>query len=123
MPTYSDYFVAAIDTLVKLPLGVDPIYALGEAIAYCVHAANRFGIQAGDKVAVVGCGFMGLVCLQLARYQGAGFICAIDPLAERQEMGRQFGAAAALDDQERRLNLFGIGDGRTLPVRFWCFFW
>lgn len=92
LPAYSEYFVAPSDTVVKLPDTVDPTYALGEAIACCVHAANRFGIRPGDKVAIVGCGFMGLVCQQLAKHQGADFICAIDPLADRRAMSEQLGA-------------------------------
>ncbi len=97
LPAYADYFVASAVSLAKLPPDIDPTYALGEAVACCVHAANRFGTRPGDRVAVVGCGFMGLVCLQLAKYQGAGFICAIDPLAERRVMSRQFGADADYD--------------------------
>jgi threonine dehydrogenase-like Zn-dependent dehydrogenase len=89
---YAEYFVATCADLVKLPPEVDPAFALGEAVACCVHASDRFDIQPGSKVAVVGCGFMGLICLQLAKYQGAGFICAIDPLAERRAMGQQLGA-------------------------------
>jgi threonine dehydrogenase-like Zn-dependent dehydrogenase len=95
LPAYAEYFVAAPEELVKLPPKIDPTYALGEAVACCVHAANRFCINPGDKVAVVGCGFMGLICLQLAKIQGAGFICALDPLLERQEMARRFGADSA----------------------------
>ncbi|MBN1259166.1 MAG: zinc-binding dehydrogenase, partial [Anaerolineae bacterium] len=66
-------------------------------VACCVHAAERFGIRPGDRVAVVGCGFMGLVCMQLARYQGAGHILAVDPIDERRAMALQLGADAALD--------------------------
>lgn len=99
-PAYGDYFVAKTADLVTLPAGIDPIYALGEAIACCVHAANRFGIQPSDKVAIVGCGFMGLICLQLANQQGAGFICAIDPIAERLSMARQFGAETTINPFE-----------------------
>jgi threonine dehydrogenase-like Zn-dependent dehydrogenase len=61
MPAYAEYFVATAADLVQLPPDIDPIYALGEPVACCVHAAGRFGIQPGDKVAVVGCGFMGLI--------------------------------------------------------------
>lgn len=92
-PVYAEYFVAKPQELVALPAGVEPAYALGEAIACCVHAAGRFGIRPGDRVAVVGCGFMGLVCLQLARYQGAGLIGAFDPVEERLAMAKRFGAA------------------------------
>ncbi|MDJ0754727.1 MAG: zinc-binding dehydrogenase [Ardenticatenaceae bacterium] len=97
LPAYADYFAASQDMLVKLPSNVDPLYALGEAIACCVHAANRFGIRPGDRAAVVGCGFMGLVCLQLVKYQGAGLVCAIDPVAERRQMGERMGADVTYD--------------------------
>lgn len=100
MPAYAEYFLAKPSDLVELPPEIDPTYALGEAVACCVHAGGRFGIQPGDKVAVVGCGFMGLICLQLARHQGAGFICAIDPVAERQEMAQRFGAEIAYNPYE-----------------------
>lgn len=93
---YADYFAIDPQMLVKLPAGIDPIYALGEPIACCVHAGNRFGVQPGDRVAVVGCGFMGLICLQLAKIQGAGHICAIDPVAYRRTMALQLGANEAL---------------------------
>ncbi|WP_420630543.1 zinc-binding dehydrogenase [Candidatus Leptofilum sp.] len=97
LPAYSDYFVAQSEELVKLPTGINPTFALGEAIACCVHAANRFGIQSDNRVAIVGCGFMGLICQQLAAHQGAGFICGIDPLPERRELSQKFGAAAVYD--------------------------
>ena len=95
-PAYAEYFTARTDQLVKLPPGVDPSLALGEAVACCVHAGNRFGTQPGDKVAVVGCGFMGLVCQQLAKIQGAGFILGIDPLTDRQRMSTHLGADLAI---------------------------
>ncbi|MCB8945448.1 MAG: alcohol dehydrogenase catalytic domain-containing protein [Ardenticatenaceae bacterium] len=97
---YADYFVAKASQLVKLPPEVDPLYALGEAVACCVHAANRFGTRHGDRVAVLGCGFMGLICLQLVKQQGAGFLCAFDPIAERREMARRLGADVVYDPNE-----------------------
>lgn len=97
---FAEYFVARPETLVKLPENVDPVYALGEPVACCVHAASRFGIQPGDRVALVGCGFMGLLCLQLATHQGAGCLCALDPVAYRREMALQLGADRALSPQD-----------------------
>ena len=94
---YADYFTATPDILVKLPSNVDPLYALGEPIACCMHASERFGTAPGDRVAVVGCGFMGLICLQLAKLQGAGRIMAIDPVPYRREMALELGADEALD--------------------------
>ncbi|MEM7500421.1 MAG: zinc-binding dehydrogenase [Pseudomonadota bacterium] len=93
---YADYFVATPDTVIKLPDGVDLTFALGEPIACCVHASDRFGIQEGDRVAVVGCGFMGLMCLQLARLRKAGSVTAIDPLPYRREKALELGADTAV---------------------------
>ena len=100
LPAYSEYFAAPAAGLVKLPENVDPKFALGEAIACCVHAANRFGTKPGDKVAVIGLGFMGQICLQLAKHQGAGLIVAIDPIVERCELGQQLGADVAVNPLE-----------------------
>lgn len=88
---FAEYFLAAPEALVRLPDAIEPRWAFGEPIACCVHAANKFGINPGDRVAVVGCGFMGLVCLQLAKAQG-GSVHAIDLLPSRLEMAERVGA-------------------------------
>ena len=100
---YADYFVARPDTLVKLPENVDPLFALGEPLACCVHASDRFGTRPGDRVAVIGCGFMGLICLQLARLQNAAEIVAIDPVAYRRDMALQLGADRALHPDDAQV--------------------
>ena len=94
---YADYFVAKPGEIVKVPSTVDPQLALGEPLACCVHAGQRFGIQQGDRVAVLGLGFMGLICLQLAKHQGATTICAMDPVEHRREVAVTLGATATAD--------------------------
>ena len=94
---YADFIVTTPDTTVKLPPGIDLTEALGEPIACCTHASNRFGTHPGDRAAIIGCGFMGLICQQLVRYQGAGFILAIDLLEERLTLSRDLGADAAIN--------------------------
>lgn len=92
---YAEHFVTTPDHVVVLPQDMDPLYAMGEPIACCVHASHRFGIRDGDRVAMIGCGFMGLTCLQLARLLGAERICAIEPIDWRREVALQLGADAA----------------------------
>ena len=92
---YADYFVARPEMLVKLPDDLDPLYALGEPLACCVHACARASIAPGDRVAVIGCGFMGLICLQLARLRGAAEIVAIDPIEYRRAAALTLGADTA----------------------------
>lgn len=97
---YADYFVAHPNQLVKLPDGVDPLFALGEPLACCVHASERFGLSPGDRAVVIGCGFMGLICIQLLNLMGASSVTAVDPMESRREMALTLGAtsAAAPDD-------------------------
>ena len=92
---YAEYCLAGADDVVALAEGVDPLWALGEAVACCVHACGRSPIRLGDRVAVVGCGFMGLVCLQLSRLQGAARVLAIDPVPWRRRTALRLGADAA----------------------------
>lgn len=100
---YADYFVAEPDTLVRLPENIDPRFALGEPLACCVHASDRFGTRPGDRVAIVGCGFMGLICMQLVKIQGAGEIVAIDPVDYRRDMAMELGATRALHPDDMRI--------------------
>jgi S-(hydroxymethyl)glutathione dehydrogenase / alcohol dehydrogenase len=49
-------------------------------------------VEAGSTVAVIGCGGIGLNCIQGARIAGAGRIIAVDLNAAKLEMAQQFGA-------------------------------
>lgn len=51
---------------------------------------GRFSL--GDKVAVFGLGAIGLLTVQMARLSGASFIIAIDPIDERRNLAKRFGA-------------------------------
>ncbi len=93
---FAEYISCTPDHTVRLADTVDPLWALGEPVACCVHAMNRARIKEGCSVALVGCGFMGLVCLQLARAKGAERITAVDAVDGRLEMARQLGADETL---------------------------
>lgn len=58
---------------------------------------NTARVQAGSDVAVVGCGGVGLNVVQGAALAGAGRIIAIDVLAHKLELARQFGATHTVD--------------------------
>lgn len=93
--SYSEYFIARSDQLVKLPATVASPWALGEPVACCVHGAWRSGVRIGDRVAIVGCGFMGLVWMQLLALQGAGRIEVFDMLDWRLDVATRLGADKA----------------------------
>jgi threonine dehydrogenase-like Zn-dependent dehydrogenase len=51
----------------------------------------------GDRVAIFGLGAIGLLAVQLARMEGAGWIDAIDLYPTRRELAARFGADRVLD--------------------------
>ncbi len=93
---YADYFTCRVEELLKVPDGLDPMLALGEPIACCVHAVNRFSDVRGRATAVIGCGFMGLICLQLLKIRGAAEIVAIDLHEGRRRTAMDLGADRAI---------------------------
>jgi len=63
--------------------------------AGAVH--NTAQVQAGDVVAVVGCGGVGIGAIQGARLAGAEQIVAVDPLPDKRESALLLGASHAVD--------------------------
>lgn len=55
---------------------------------------GRFSL--GDRVAVFGLGAIGLLTVQMARLNGATFVVSIDPIEERRNLARKFGADLTL---------------------------
>jgi S-(hydroxymethyl)glutathione dehydrogenase/alcohol dehydrogenase len=55
------------------------------------------GVEPGTTVAVIGCGGVGLSCINGANIVGAGRIIAIDMNPSKLEMAKQFGATDVID--------------------------
>lgn len=76
-----------------------------------MHASN---VRPGETVAVLGCGGVGLSTINGAAIVGAGRIIAIDMVASKGELARQFGAtdfidASQTDAVEEVLSMTGGG--------------
>lgn len=81
---------------VVLPDSLSPEAAtLAETLAVGVRALRRGRLLAGERVAVVGAGPVGLLAAQAARAMGASRVSVCDPLAERQKMALTLGASEA----------------------------
>lgn len=93
--SFTDHAVADARDLVVVPPGVEPAEALGEPLGCVVEALRRTRLDTGDRVAVVGTGFMGLVLLQLLRHAGTRQVVAIDPRPDARELALVHGADAA----------------------------
>jgi S-(hydroxymethyl)glutathione dehydrogenase/alcohol dehydrogenase len=70
-------------------------------------AIHTGGVQPGERVAVIGCGGVGLSIIQGARVAGAAKIIAIDPVESRRQAALKFGATDAIE----------AGDGATEAVK------
>jgi threonine dehydrogenase-like Zn-dependent dehydrogenase len=86
--------------LLPVPQGLAPELSLGEPLACLVEAIGRAGIRRGDRVAVVGLGFMGLALIQLIRNLVPATIIGVDPRPEAREHALRAGAQEAFDPGE-----------------------
>lgn len=121
------------DTL-KLPPHVsNEAGALIEPIACCLRGFKRSGFRpmgvgeggAGgleQTVAVIGCGFTGLIQVQLAKQYNASLVIAIDLVPFRLELARRMGADAAWDANTPDLarQLLERNQGRGADTVFVC---
>lgn len=81
-----------------LPDGMsDEAGATVEPLAVAVHAWRRSRVGAGDRVAVLGAGAIGLLLLQVLRARGAGWIAVIEPRDERRRLAASLGADLVID--------------------------
>jgi threonine dehydrogenase-like Zn-dependent dehydrogenase len=75
---FADFAIAAADRVAALPKGIEPLFGFGEPLACAVSAALRTRVEIGDRVAIVGLGFMGTLMMQLLRIKGPSQITGID---------------------------------------------
>jgi threonine dehydrogenase-like Zn-dependent dehydrogenase len=68
-----------------------------EPLSVALHALDRARLRPGERVAVHGCGGIGLMILQAARAAGALVALAVDPVAYRRGVALELGAAAVGD--------------------------
>lgn len=71
--------------------------ALAEPSAVAVRAVRIGGVKAGDSVAIVGGGTIGLLCLQVALLAGASRVFVIETVESRRKLARRLGAEEAID--------------------------
>ena len=94
--------------------------AMLEPLGVAVHTADLGHIALGASVAVIGCGPIGLLLIQVARAAGAGRILAADPLAHRRIAAAEWGADEVLDpaDDKYGSRLAGFTAGLGVDVAF-----
>lgn len=70
--------------------------ALCEPLSVAVHACRRAGVTVGSRVAIIGAGPIGLVCLLAARAYGAGYVAISDIQQHRLDTALALGATGTV---------------------------
>jgi len=100
---YAPYTVVKnLSHTMKLPEGL-PVareYAMGDPLQCVMTIVRAARPEAGDSVAVVGCGFMGLMCISLLAGTYLRNLIAVDLVTERLESAKECGATMTADARE-----------------------
>jgi L-iditol 2-dehydrogenase len=92
----AEFISVPASTIHVVPPGIDaPSAALLETLGVAIHAMDLAQVRLMETVAVLGCGPVGLLLVQLARLCGAGRIVVVDPLVYRTALARDLGADVA----------------------------
>ncbi len=106
-------------TLRRVPEGMSEDVALfaGDVMGTGYHAISHAGTRAGDTVAVLGLGPVGLCAVQAARASGATQVFAIDTVAPRLALAETFGATPVhlLEEEPKRV-VRAATEGRGVDV-------
>lgn len=89
---YAEYFAAPAGSLYRLRPETPMELALGEPIACAVNGVRKADVQLNESVCLVGCGFMGLIMLQVLRVRGAGMLIAVDTREDILALAKSLGA-------------------------------
>ena len=74
--------------------------AMLEPLGVAIHAFDLGHVRLGADVAVVGCGPIGLLLIQVVRAAGARVVLAVDPLAHRRAAAQDAGAELVVAPEE-----------------------
>jgi len=95
--------------------------ALVEPIANAVHAWTLARSPAGGRVAILGCGPIGLSCLEVARYNGAAHVTCVDLSEQRRTVAQGLGADVVTQELEGEFDAIfdavGLAVTREISVR------
>ena len=94
--TFCDCLAVRADSLHPMPDGMSfEQGALVEPAAVAVHAVNRSQAAGAATAVVLGCGPIGLLCLQAFRAAGGSRVICVDPIAARRDKALALGADRA----------------------------
>jgi 2-desacetyl-2-hydroxyethyl bacteriochlorophyllide A dehydrogenase len=103
----AEYVRVPVRLLHEIPAAVNDLAACQiEPLAVALHAVRRLAVGPGDRVAVLGCGAIGLLLIQAARAVGADVVLATEPMPYRREVARRLGVPTVVTPEAAELTRF-----------------
>ena len=118
---FAEYAVMPAENCFPLPEGFTPDEgALLEPLGIAIHTVDLAHLKAGQTVAILGAGPIGLLTAAVARAAGAGEIFMTEPQARRREFALDYVADAVYNPDEENVvaAIMGATDGRGVDVAF-----
>ena len=108
--SFAELIVVPAEYAVVVPPGLSYEAGIGEPLGCIVEALRRARLDTGDRVAVVGAGFMGLCLIQLLATNPIGELVAIDVRDDAKPAALRYGASTAAnpDDLAGQTDAFDV---------------
>ena len=100
--SYAQYDVGPASAVVKLPASIAGTVFPGEPVACAMNIFRRSDIRPGQRVAIIGIGFLGAILTRLASLAGAEVV-AISRRPFALEVGQMMGAMRTIELDDRTL--------------------
>jgi L-iditol 2-dehydrogenase len=118
---FAEYTVMPADNCFPLPEGMSAVEgAMLEPLGIAIHSVDLGHLKAGQTVAVLGAGPIGLLIAAAAKAAGASEIYVTEPLAYRRQFALDYVADAALDPETQDVvaGILHLTAGRGVDVTF-----
>lgn len=96
---FADYMTVSEKDSYKLMRNINPEHALGEPLKCIVTVLRAASPEAGDYGLVLGCGPMGLWCIQALAGKLLGGLIAVDIDQRKLALARKYGATHVIDSR------------------------
>ncbi len=113
---YAEYLTVPATHIHILPSTLDTATAaLAEPVTIAIHACQRGNAKKDEQMIVVGCGPIGIFCIEVARELGAKvYACDINP--QRLEIAKELGATTMLSDDNLVKNILDHTNNEGFPL-------
>jgi threonine dehydrogenase-like Zn-dependent dehydrogenase len=115
---YAEYIAVPESYAYALQNSTQFEHALGEPIACSVNGVRKVKPELNDSVCIVGCGFMGLIMLQVFKNAGTGYRIAVDTRDSILVLAKKLGATHIFNPirDDVRKEIMDITNGKGVDI-------